>query len=116
MSKTLKEDKNRSVFWLSMLAFLGIFFLLLLFFDKKTSFKRQYRNVFTEELEEGLNERQGKVLKLLKERKEITVEELMQEIKNVSERTFRRDMRKLEKRGSLKKEGNTKGSKYIFTE
>ncbi len=118
MSKTLKKDKNGSVFWAFMLAFLGMFFLLIMLFSKKANVKRQVHKVFKKEAEgvEELNERQSKVLKLLKERREITVEELVMEIKGVSERTFRRDMKKFEEEGLLKKEGNTKGSKYIFTE
>ena len=63
----------------------------------------------------GLNSRQEKILDILCKRGEVTVEELLGEIGGITERTLRRDMRKLEEMGWSKKEGNTKGSRYIYT-
>ncbi len=115
MLKTSKQNKNNSILWAFFLAFFGLVFLLMLFFKRK----QKEENLYGEKdvsLVSDLNPRQEKILKILKERKEITIEELMLEIKNVSERTFRRDMKKLEELKFLEKEGNTKGSKYIFTQ
>jgi len=112
MKKSLRENKSFSIFWPFLLAFFGIFFVLFLFLRKK-----EEKEIFTEAIEspKNLNERQGKILEVLTLKKEITVEELMKEIDGVSERTLRRDMGKLEELGFSKKQGNTKGSKYIYT-
>lgn len=112
MKKSLRENKSFSVFWPFLLAFFGIFFLLFLFVRKK-----EEKEAFVEStaMPKDLNQRQEKILEVLTLRREITVEELMKDIKGVSERTLRRDMGKLEELGFSKKQGNTKGSKYIYT-
>ncbi len=98
------EKRKNFIFWPFVFAFFLVFFLLV-FLRKKT-----VKNIVFD-----LNSRQEKILEILSSKGEITVDELMGEIKGVSERTLRRDMGKLEELGFSKKQGNTKGSKYIYT-
>ena len=109
MSKELRKNLKIPFLWPFFLAFFGIAFILLIFLRKKDSASEV---IVVEPLD--LNLRQRTILDILVLRGEITVEELIEEIEGVSERTFRRDMQKLEKLGLSKKEGNTKGSKYIY--
>jgi len=95
------------------LAFLCSFlryFVLNIFLKKKT-----FEPLEIQEEVEPLNERQEKILKTLSSKGEVTVEELMVKVKGVSERTLRRDMKRLEELGFSEKQGSTKGSKYIYT-
>jgi predicted HTH transcriptional regulator len=109
MGKELRKNLKVPLLWPFFLAFFGIAFILLLFLRKK---ERVNEIAVVEPLD--LNPRQRAILNILEMRGEVTVEELIEEIEGVSERTFRRDMQKLEKLGLSKKEGNTKGSKYIY--
>ncbi len=59
-----------------------------------------------------LNLRQKKILNLLLEVKKIEMSNLKSEFINVTERTLRRDLSKLESEGLIKKSGKTKGSSY----
>ncbi len=109
MSKSCKKQSNGLIFWSFLIAFFAVLFSM--FFLKKRvvcDFEKSEDNY-------DLNERQKKVLELLSLRGEITVDEIMKKIKGVSERTLRRDMNKLGDMGFCIKEGNTKGSKYIYT-
>jgi predicted HTH transcriptional regulator len=109
-----KHSNKKESFDFSILGFLfaALFVVFLFFFLKRKPCKKI--SVKNEEMPD-LNSRQKKVLEELSLKGEITVEELMESIQGVSERTFRRDMLKLEKLGFSKKQGNTKGSKYIYT-
>ena len=108
-----KRKKQSSVSIFSII-FAFFFVLSLIFFlRKKTSDETEH--LIREENLSDLNERQRKILELLSSEGEVTVEQLMNEIKGVTERTFRRDMKKLEELGLSAKQGNTKGSKYIYT-
>ncbi len=75
--------------------------------------KKVVRNV-RKEKNENLNDRQKKILDVLKKDKEVTVDLLLKKISGVSERTFRRDMNKFESLGYIKKTGSTKSAKYIL--
>lgn len=97
--------------WLFFIAFVGVFFLILFLFKKKDSNLQQ--ESFLQE--DSLNVRQEEILGILKLDGEVAVDDLMYKIKNVSERTLRRDMNKLQSLGFCGKQGNTKGSKYIYT-
>ncbi len=95
----------------AVLFFLATFvaaFSLVFVFLRKSPVQRESGQSF------DLNERQGKILKALKEKGEVTVDDLRSEVGDVSERTLRRDMKKLEELGLSRKEGSTKGSKYIY--
>ncbi len=112
MDKNFKNNKKFPILWSFFLAFFGIIFLILVLFRKKDE------EIFEKEIkveEVGLTPRQEEIVGILSQKGEITVEELIGVIKGVSERTFRRDMQKLEELGISRKEGNTKGSKYIYT-
>ncbi|GEM_PF-1177007 len=63
---------------------------------------------------DALTQRQRRVLTSLRRKGSITVGELVKNMKNVSERTLRRDMNKLASLGFCKKQGSTKGTKYIL--
>lgn len=98
------KKRKDIIIWPFVFTFFLVFFLLI-FLKKKTVKKITF----------DLNSRQEKILEILSLKGEVTVEELMGKIKSVSERTLRRDMGKLEEYGFSKKQGNTKGSKYIYT-
>jgi len=106
MSKIVKKKRGNFVFWISLLLFFLSFFAFFSF--KRASLKQK-------KIPESLNSRQRNILSILSSEGEVTVEQLMSEIKGVTERTFRRDMKKLEELGLSAKQGNTKGSKYIYT-
>ncbi len=112
MSESEKKQEGGVSVWSIILAF--FFVLFLIFFSRKKPFRKREPLEKEKEFSE-LNERQRGILELLSSKGEITVEQLMGDIKGVTERTFRRDMKKLEQLGFSKKQGNTKGSKYIYT-
>lgn len=60
-----------------------------------------------------LNERQRKILKLFDKSDKVTNEMILEVIPAVSERTIRRDLNDLEKRGYVRQIGKTKGSYYV---
>lgn len=58
--------------------------------------------------------RQDAILNFLKSNNEATISEITEEFNDVSSRTLRRDMDKLEKLGLVKQFGKTKDSRYKF--
>lgn len=67
-----------------------------------------------ESLAEVLADRQGEIAKFIKsmQKEAFEIKDIAQRFKNVSERTLRRDMQKLEKMGMIKQVGTTRNSKY----
>lgn len=61
-----------------------------------------------------LNERQKKIIKKFKGVGVVTISDTQKMFKSVTDRTLRRDLTDLVKKNVLRKEGSTKGSKYIF--
>lgn len=112
MSKSKKQNENLSI-WSFFVIFFLVFSFVLFMFRKQSPRREKLMELVPDK--SGLNSRQEKILDILCERGEVTVEELLGEIGGVTERTLRRDMRKLEEMGWSKKEGNTKGSIYIYT-
>ena len=113
MSKSKREQEDSFSFWPIILAFF-IVFPLIFFLKKKPRKNIEGLQIEKEEVVD-LNDRQKRILKLLSSKGEVTVEELMKTIKDVTERTLRRDMKRLEQLGLSEKQGSTKGSKYIYT-
>ena len=75
-----------------------------------------YKDKFTEEYlrKKGLNERQIKSVKYVKEKGKITNKEY-QKVSNISERTATRDLSSLVSKGIFKQIGTTgKGTEYIL--
>lgn len=62
-----------------------------------------------------LSLREARILGLFDREDRITNEMIKSVIKNVSERTIRRDLNSLERKGYIKKVGKTKGSYYEMT-
>lgn len=112
MSKSKRKEEKSFSFWPIILAFILVF-PLICFFKRKSTKNIEILKVEEEDFD--LNDRQEKILKLLSSKGEVTVEELMKIIKGVTERTLRRDMKRLEQLGLSEKQGSTKGSKYIYT-
>ncbi len=75
-----------------------------------------YKNIYTEEnlRKMGLNERQIKAIKFIKENKSITLSSFRALIPEVSEKTLYRDLKDLVDRGILKEIGEKKGRKYLL--
>ncbi len=115
MKKNIQKKKEESFIFPFLFFFAFFFFLVAYLFRKKniedTPVVQKSRVVN----DEVLNKRQENILQILSTEGEVTVEYLMEKIKNVTERTLRRDMKKLEELGFSEKMGNTKGSKYIYT-
>lgn len=65
--------------------------------------------------EKGLNERQIKAILFFKSKKTITTAEYAQKY-SISERTARRDLSELVDKNLLKNEGDTKGTRYLFSD
>lgn len=61
---------------------------------------------------DGLNDRQKLILSFFTREEKVTIEMIKNEIKDVTERTLRRDMDFLEKKKYIKKVGETKGTYY----
>ena len=61
-----------------------------------------------------INERQYKILAMIKEKGEMTPSEIYALEPNVSTRTLRRDMDVLVTQGVVKQEGSTKSTKYTY--
>ena len=107
MKKSLKKRSNISSILFFLATFLAAFSLVLVFLRKKP-LQKEKEEFF------DLNDRQEKILNVLKEKGEVTIDDLRSEVGSVSERTLRRDMKRLEELGLSRKEGSTKGSKYIY--
>lgn len=60
----------------------------------------------------GLNERQDKILSILKNKRKLNMMELATEFVDVTSRTLRRDMEKLEKQKIVRQVGKTRDSFY----
>jgi len=73
-----------------------------------------YKDIYTEEnlKKMGLNERQIKIIKYIKEHKSVSLSVFKDMIPDVSEKTLYRDLQELVNRGLLKKIGKKKGTKY----
>jgi methyl-accepting chemotaxis protein len=69
---------------------------------------------FTNEAIAGLNERQNELLSIVKEKRKMNMMELANEFKNVTQRTLRRDMEKLEALGKVQQVGRTRDSFYTI--
>ena len=59
-----------------------------------------------------LNDRQEKIFEMVKQNGEVTMQTVSDRVSDVSERTLRRDMNKLEKLGLIERFGKTKDSVY----
>lgn len=109
-----KDEKNTDFFLPFLLLFAVVFFFVTLLVKKRSErFVPFVEKKVVEE--EKLNKRQREILDILSSKGEVTVDYLMENITNVTERTLRRDMKKLEEMGFSKKKGNTKGTRYIYT-
>lgn len=95
---------------LGLLSVVSVFWVMFCLFRNRTPIEKS-SNVLENS---QLNSRQKKILSVLQERKELTIDEIVPYVDGVSERTLRRDMFKLESLGYSKKLGSTKGTKYIF--
>lgn len=67
-------------------------------------------------IELNLNDRQKQVYKLIKQKKKIEMTDLLLNIKGVTERTFRRDLLKLQQNNLIVKKGTTKSASYLLIE
>ncbi len=63
---------------------------------------------------DNLSQRQQRILSLFDREERITNDMISSVIPNVTDRTIRRDLTDLEKKGYIKKVGKTKGSYYIL--
>ena len=61
----------------------------------------------------SLNPRQERILKLLNSKREITNSDIQSVVNHVTDRTLRRDLRKLEMEGFIKRKGKTKGTMFV---
>lgn len=111
MSKS--NEGNNVSFWFSLLAFFMLFFFFFVILGKKRT-KTLVQKDSLEGEQEDLNRRQRKILEILSSEGEVTIGDIMKKIKGITERTLRRDMKKLEQLDLSRKEGTTKGSKYIY--
>lgn len=73
---------------------------------------RKYQ--ITEEILEGLTERQKKAIDFLKEHKKITVMEYKAILKNITEKTAYRDLKNMEEKSIIKSIGEKKGRHYVL--
>lgn len=60
----------------------------------------------------GANDRQNNILSIIKDKRKLNMTELAQNFKEVTQRTLRRDMEKLESLGIVKQVGRTRDSHY----
>jgi len=75
--------------------------------EKKVKKKEAALNIVS-----GLNERQDKILALLKNKRKMNMMEMASEFADVTSRTLRRDMEKLEKQKIVRQVGKTRDSFY----
>lgn len=84
------------------------------FVKPKTEPVKNFEKKEKEKLEEGLNERQTKILVALKEKGLLTPKDLQNINPEVSTRTLRRDMDLLAKKKYVSQKGNTKSTFYKY--
>ena len=127
MKENEKEVSVWSVF-LNILGFLFGAFLVYTAISKKKESKKEEKGEITpkavkdevekiEKIEKKIypiNERQYKILAMIKEKGKIEPSEIYALEPNVSTRTLRRDMDVLVKQGVVKQEGSTKSTKYRY--
>lgn len=116
----MKSNDNNGMSFFSALAFiLGIFSAVFFIFKFLNRPKQDFveRNSFEKKPPRKnvpKTGRLGLLMEVFRKEGEVTVEMLLGKVEDVSERTLRRDLKKLEDLGHIKKVGNTKGSKYLF--
>jgi len=127
MKENEKEVSVWSVF-LNILGFLFGAFLVYTAISKKKESKKEEKGEITskavkdevekiEKIEKKIyliNERQYKILAMIKEKGKMEPSEIYALEPNVSTRTLRRDMDVLVKQGVVKQEGSTKSTKYRY--
>lgn len=127
MEENEKEVSVWSVF-LNILGFLFGAFLVYTAISKKKESKKEEKGEITpkavkdevekiEKIEKKIypiNERQYKILAMIKEKGKMEPSEIYALEPNVSTRTLRRDMDVLVKQGVVKQEGSTKSTKYRY--
>lgn len=82
--------------------------------EKKKEVKPEINIEKTEEKILGLNERQIRILKVVKEKGIITPKDIQTLVPDVSSRTLRRDMDVLAKEKYISQKGNTKSTFYKY--
>jgi len=80
----------------------------------RVSSKRRIVQSLPKAVAQDLNSRQKEILKLFNKRETLLPTDIYSVAPNVSTRTLRRDMDKLEELGFVLKEGSTKDTKYIL--
>ncbi|GAB4286215.1 MAG: hypothetical protein Kow0081_4240 [Candidatus Dojkabacteria bacterium] len=80
--------------------------------SESADYSKKGSKAISEEIEEKLSGRQEKIIKLIQKKGEVDMAIISSIIKNVSERTLRRDLAKLENLGLIVKLGETKGATY----
>jgi len=127
MKENEKEVSVWSVF-LNILGFLFGAFLVYTAISKKKESKKEEKGEITpkavkdevekiEKIEKKIypiNERQYKILAMIKEKGKMEPSEIYALEPNVSTRTLRRDMDVLVKQGVVNQEGSTKSTKYTY--
>ncbi len=78
---------------------------------KMSRIKSKIRDVVDGSVEQGT--RQRAIMTLLDENKSLKMGDLMSKFPDVTARTLRRDMTKLERSGLVKKKGKTRSSVYV---
>jgi len=64
--------------------------------------------------QETANPRQDEILKYLQKNKKVTVGQLLKLFPNITDRTLRRDLNKMEKQGMVVRSGSTKSVHYTL--
>ncbi len=80
--------------------------------DVKKSEKQIKKKVAALNSASGLNERQDKILAMVKNKRKLNMMEIASEFADVTSRTLRRDMEKLEKQKLVRQVGKTRDSFY----
>ncbi|HVX92498.1 MAG TPA: DeoR family transcriptional regulator [Candidatus Dojkabacteria bacterium] len=78
---------------------------------KKVQSKKENRSVLTNSAAEI---RQKKLFDYIKKNKSLVMSEALDEFKDINERTLRRDLVAMVKKGLIKKYGSTKSTKYVL--
>ncbi len=60
------------------------------------------------------NERRTAILRIIKDKGEVTIKDISNAIKNVSEKTIQRELISLVSERTLKREGDKRGSRYMI--
>lgn len=82
--------------------------------EKKTEGKPEVKVEKVEEKNSGLNDRQIRILKVVKEKGIITPKDIQTLVPDVSSRTLRRDMDVLAKEKYISQKGSTKSTFYKY--